>query len=690
MKKTIKLLLAVALLLLNACYNDNDLQISINELDARVSVLEQQSKQLNTNIASLQTILTGLQNRDYITNVTPLTENGVEVGYTLTFAKTGVVTIRHGKAGADGKAPQIGVKAGTDGQYYWTLDDNFLKDVAGNNIPASGKDGTDGVAPQVKIENGYWFLSADKGATWRNLGQAIGASGQGGKSFFQGIAETEKTITLTLADGTSIVLPKEQALAIEFGDFDEIVINAEETVTLTYTVKGVKNPDKLIVKTFVQNGWSASVTPDTPDKLSGKLTVTAPHSFTNKDEVLVWVYDGDENAIMSSINFVTGIITPANVAYIAESAAGTIEVKVETNLQFMVEIPAEAQSWVSLSGTRATRTETLSFSLAANEGAQRTAFVTLKSESGRLIKTIVFVQKGATTQEESIVFYTKKAISETILLQIDAELADRGNVWIDLNNNGVRDMGEDVSSFSSTNVYSSYTISSQVITIYGRVTRLICSNNELAAIDIGNAASLMRLVCSNNQLTELDVTRNTPLLVLWCDNNKLTSLDVSNNPNLIQLVPRNNQLTELNLNNNTALLSLDCSYNPFAGLDFSNNIHLTSLYCNGANIRELDVSRNTALTTLSCSNNHLAALDVSQNSALHTLYCYGNHLNADAVTALITSLPMRTNDFYGWLGLLLDADENNAPPTSANIIAANNKYWGVMRWTGSNWFEMTP
>ncbi|EKC61454.1 hypothetical protein LEA_12349, partial [human gut metagenome] len=53
----------------------------------------------NTNISSLQTIVTALQKNDYVTNVTPIMQNGKEVGYTITFSKSNPITIYHGKDG---------------------------------------------------------------------------------------------------------------------------------------------------------------------------------------------------------------------------------------------------------------------------------------------------------------------------------------------------------------------------------------------------------------------------------------------------------------------------------------------------------------------------------------------------------------------------------------------------------------
>ena len=63
---------------------------------------------MNTNITSLQLIVEALQGNDYVTGVTPVVENGKTIGYTITFIKSGPVTIYHGKDGQQGTAPVIG------------------------------------------------------------------------------------------------------------------------------------------------------------------------------------------------------------------------------------------------------------------------------------------------------------------------------------------------------------------------------------------------------------------------------------------------------------------------------------------------------------------------------------------------------------------------------------------------------
>ncbi len=225
-------------------FDDSEIWDKLNDHENRIAKLEELCKQMNTNISSLQTLVNALNQKEYITNVAPISKNGEEIGYTITFTSGKTITIYHGKNGQDGadgkdgingengadgkdgkdgSTPIIGVKL-FDGVYYWTLNGEWLLDDNGNKIkvqgtdgkdgqdgedgkdgndgatgpqgPAgedgadgedgkdgqNGTDGKDGITPQLKIENGYWFISYDNGSSWKQLGKATGEDGKDGQN----------------------------------------------------------------------------------------------------------------------------------------------------------------------------------------------------------------------------------------------------------------------------------------------------------------------------------------------------------------------------------------------------------------------------------------------------------------------------------------------------------------------------
>ncbi len=430
--------------------------------------LKKLCNQMNTNISSLQAIVEALQNNDYITSVTPIVENGTEIGYTISFAKSNPVTVYHGKNGTDGAdgkdgidgsdgkdgvngtdghTPVIGIRQDTDGVYYWTLDGGWLLDENGNKIKAvgadgadgtdgedgkdgqdgapgtdgqngtNGTDGKDGITPQLKIEEGYWLISYDNGATWTKLGKATGEDGADGKdgengkdgvdgtdgtdgkdgvdgkdgdSMFKEIKQDENNVYFVLMDGTEIVVPKQKELSITFSD-SEIGILAGKSTTVDYVITGAT--DKTVVKAFGQGGWYAKVSPSTSS--TGTITVTAPDPLV-EDEIIVLVNDGEYRSIMTSVNFVTGVITPSTTAIEFEKEGGTQEMQVETNLAYEVKIPADAKSWLTVSNleTKAMRTDNITITCAANESTLRSAIITITDLNGNEISGFSVIQYG--------------------------------------------------------------------------------------------------------------------------------------------------------------------------------------------------------------------------------------------------------------------------------------------------------
>ncbi|WP_152567528.1 leucine-rich repeat domain-containing protein [Porphyromonas canoris] len=245
-----------------------------------------------------------------------------------------------------------------------------------------------------------------------------------------------------------------------------------------------------------------------------------------------------------------------------------------------------------------------------------------------------------------MVLTTEKPVGAKITLLLDADAPDRPDVWIDLNDNDVKDAGEAVTTFGS---YQEYTRGSEVFTIYGKVTKLDCHNQELFGLDVSDNPALAWLGCYNNKLTDLDVSDNTALKVLYCDGNRietldlskntlleylncfdnlLTTLDMSKNPALKGLRCNHNELSDLDVSGNPALESLKCENNKLSALDVSKNTDLMVLYCDKNKLTTLDVSKNILLKVLNCFKNQLVALDVSKNTALEHLDCYVNNLTS--------------------------------------------------------------
>lgn len=396
MKKLLHLLcLIISGILVVSCYDDSALWDSVKDHESRISKLEAQCKELNTNITSLKTLVDAYLSADYITDVTPVMEGGEEVGYVITFAKNGKITIYHGEDGApgadgkdgqdgqdgkdgqDGNAPKLGIKQDTDGSYYWTLNGEWLLDDNGAKIKAVGEDGadgangangtngtngtdgtdgTDGITPTLKIEEEYWYISYDGGQTWTNLGKAVGEDGK--DSMFSNVYEDNGYIIFTLVDGTSYRIPTEATAAtantldIQFSVEQGTAIVPDLTTKIKYTITGAEG--STLVRTssydyevaFVKpiddstgflyiSMWSDFEGPDDPERdepYYDNNEITEEEAYNSMLSIIVIVTDSKGNQVIKALNFVEGFLLSVDDVYLTDPVAGSVEAKLKTNV----------------------------------------------------------------------------------------------------------------------------------------------------------------------------------------------------------------------------------------------------------------------------------------------------------------------------------------------------------------------
>ena len=397
--------------------------------------LQSLCEQMNTDISSIQSIIEALQQKDGITNVVPLNDNGKVIGYKLYFEKREPITIYHGKDGADGNdgqdgsdgkdgvTPVVGVKQDTDGIYYWTLNGDWMKDDNSNKIKAQGVDGSDGqdgtdgtngVTPQLKIEeDGYWYISYDNGSNWTKLGKATGADGTSGDAFFKNVTEDDDYVYLEMQAGNIISVPKHKKLSITFNETEDIRVLANQTYPIQYTITGAT--DKTVVKALAQDGFRAVV--KSSGNASGVIEVTTPGTILSS-EVLVFVSDGEERTIMRSINFVEGVINITDRSYTVPYTGGTVSVQLSTNIDYTIEIPEADKTWISIAPTSRAimRDETIAFNVQQNNNTQlRYSIIKLVDKLGVTSETIQITQRGGSSQDIYV------ATAGTLEQQINSE-----------------------------------------------------------------------------------------------------------------------------------------------------------------------------------------------------------------------------------------------------------------------------
>lgn len=219
-------------------FDDSKLWEAINKNAQDIADLKERCRQMNEDIVKLRTIVSAIEDGDYITSISPLADGS---GYAITMKKYGTIVIKNGDKGLDGsnghdgengKTPVISVAKDTDGVYYWTVNGEWLTDENGEKIRAVGADGKDGKdgkdgsngnngndgtngengkTPRLTIIDGYWYLSYD-GEHWEQLGKATGddgLKGEDGDAFFSGVSIREGYVIFYLNDEnrTELKLP---------------------------------------------------------------------------------------------------------------------------------------------------------------------------------------------------------------------------------------------------------------------------------------------------------------------------------------------------------------------------------------------------------------------------------------------------------------------------------------------------
>jgi outer membrane lipoprotein-sorting protein len=93
MKKSILFFIMLLAVALTGCKNYDE---DIDKINARLAALETWEANVNINITALQTAVTALQGKDYVTKVVALSDGS---GYQITFQNSGTITIKNGTDG---------------------------------------------------------------------------------------------------------------------------------------------------------------------------------------------------------------------------------------------------------------------------------------------------------------------------------------------------------------------------------------------------------------------------------------------------------------------------------------------------------------------------------------------------------------------------------------------------------------
>ena len=418
-----------------SCYDDSELWDSVNDLDARVETLENLCTQMNSNLTALTELINEMTMGDVIIGITPVKENGVEVGYQLLLKDGGIVTLYHGKNGKDGadgkdgangtngqdaEAPVFGVKEDTDGVYYWTLDGEFVVDAEGNKLPVTA------AAPKVKVENETWMVSYDDGKTWTELGPAVTVG-------IKDVEYTDDVLILTMNDGTKINVKIGSGFKVVLGKFDATALQYGSDLEIPYTIEGAEGE---VVVFLLREGDGFAVELKEETATSGKVIVSQLEATATEKNLKVGIFASGEDGttVSKAVRLVSGVFATVDgnkETYVVTNNGGKVEFKVATNQKFEVKVE-DGCNWISpVPQTKAVKEVTLVFNVAANTGdEERTATVELVS--GNIKLSFAVTQAGGfIIPEETLVGAYK---IQKFWVYGGTGPAYGGAGWIDLHN----------------------------------------------------------------------------------------------------------------------------------------------------------------------------------------------------------------------------------------------------------------
>ena len=245
-----------------------------------------------------------------------------------------------------------------------------------------------------------------------------------------------------------------------------------------------------------------------------------------------------------------------------------------------------------------------------------------------------------------------------IYLNVDAAEADRENVWIDLNGNGVKDEGEKITRFGmeQDKMVALKATTSNVV-LYGKVTMLSAPESGIFAVIESNHTSLKYVDLSSNGLVAFFLK----------DMIDLEYLNVSDNNFQLQAIP-------FLVGCYPKLKVLDMSNSNISAVTggFGENTELVSLNANGCNLGKIDLTANTKLQTLLLSGNGLEELSIGHLKDLRYLEVIGNNMKSPALTQVISDLCTVPGNVPGRLFV-----GGNPGSSGIDISPAMKKNWQV-------------
>lgn len=370
---------AAAVLMNTACTQDlTGIEDRLESLEERVAAMVLSVNALNDNVKALQAFAESGQ------TVKSITSNGNVYTITLGNNEEYKITVEN----------KLNVSIDKDG--YWTVDGKqILYD--GKPVSAVGKPGEDGAAgepgktPIFGVdEEGYWTVKYDEAEEAKRItdvnGNPVYAQGSPeGDSVFKSVAVEDGYLVIVLNSDPEKTyrLPIEADFRIEVAT-DCVAVVPGATVEIPFEIKGKDESTRVFVEA---QGYTAVLK-------ESAIAVTAPADLPEDGYVIIKAIRNSDSSMKALyLSFEQGVLSYVLDTEILPKTAGEVKITVKSNLEYTVNIPSEA-SWIHLvPATKAVTESVVTLAVDANEGARRTAKVTLVPSIGEA-QTVAIVQAG--------------------------------------------------------------------------------------------------------------------------------------------------------------------------------------------------------------------------------------------------------------------------------------------------------
>lgn len=365
-------------------YDDTEIKSKVDELDGRVTKLEEAVNSINTNVGSLMTIVNALEKEVKIDKVVALEDGS---GHIIMFTDGSSITVTNGRDGNDGETPVISVGKDTDGLYYWKVNGDWLLD-DGKKIPATSKS----EIPQIRVNEttGSFELSFD-GENWQDIGSA------GGAGIFKDVIDGEDEVIFILSGNKEpIVIPKAQKFALNVENTSIPVDAPGSSIMVSFTVTAADQGttvEAIAIGGIVIEGITSQII---GNEIKGQVSIQLPNPIPADGKVFLFAVNSKGTPSMRILSFEQGEISvTVNGELNLPATGGEITLFVRTNYNYSIETPDWITSSVTLL-TKAVRDESITLTIAENKNAaERRA--TISFVDGMTVRySLTITQKGAT------------------------------------------------------------------------------------------------------------------------------------------------------------------------------------------------------------------------------------------------------------------------------------------------------